>query len=70
MTTYFEMIDAVNDATTALERSYAEARLSGWIDCAKRHGVHWSGTDADIYSMRKHGDVPMCCGVLMTLNVI
>ncbi len=65
MATYFAMVDAVNEATTDDEPQYAEARLSGWIECANEHGVAWSGTDADRYTMHKHGDKPMCCGVLL-----
>ena len=65
MATYFEMVDAVNEATTDDARKYAEARLSGWIECANEHGVNWSGIEADRYTMAKHGDLPMCCGVLV-----
>lgn len=62
---YFDMVDAVNEATTEDARRYAEARLSGWIECANWHGVYWSGIDADNYTKAKHGDRPMCCGVLL-----
>ena len=65
MATYFEMVDAVNDAATDDARTYAEARLSGWIECANEHGVAWSGIDADLYTMAKRGDRPMCGGVLL-----
>ena len=65
MATYFEMVDAVNEATTDDARKYAEARLSGWIECANEHGVKWSGTEADRYTMAKYGDRQMCCGVLL-----
>lgn len=47
------------------ERRYAQARLTGWIQCAEEHGVPWSGTEADSYTMAKYGDRPMCCGVLL-----
>ena len=69
MATYFEMVDAVNDAQTDDARRYAEARLSGWIECANEHGVEWSETAANLYTAAKHGDRPMCCGVLLTANV-
>ncbi len=69
MTTYFEMGDAVNDAKTEDARRYAEARLSGWIECADAAGIRWSGIDADNYTIAKHGDLPMCCGVLLGPNV-
>ena len=69
MATYFEMVDAVNDATTEDDRRYAEARISGWIECANSHDVNWSGLDADNYTISKHGNRPMCCGVLLGPNV-
>lgn len=65
MATYFEMVDAANEAKTNDQRQYALARLSGWIECANEHGVAWSGIEADRYTMAKHGDKPMCCGVLL-----
>jgi hypothetical protein len=34
-------------------------------DRADEHGVKWSGAEADRYTMEKHGDRPMCCGVLL-----
>ena len=69
MATYFEMVDAVNDATTDDARRYADARLSGWIECADEHDVTWSCMAADNYTVAKHGDRPMCCGVLLRPNV-
>ena len=66
MKSYLQMIDAVNEAKSAHERGHAEARLSGWIECADFCGLEWSGIAADLYTMTKYGaDRPMCCGVLM-----
>lgn len=62
---YYQMVDAVNEATTERDHAYAEARLSGWIECAEYHRLHWSGISADQYTEHKYGDRPMCCGVLL-----
>lgn len=62
---YFEMIDVVNEAKTEREHDHAESRLSGWIECVEFFGKEWSGIDADRHTMRKYGDRPMCCGVLL-----
>lgn len=68
MATYFEMVDAVNDAKTEDDRRYAQARLTGWIQCANAHGVRWSGLDADEHTIFRFGSRPMCCGVLLDLK--
>lgn len=63
---HLEMVDAVNDAKDVAERSHATAMLNGWRECADRFGVRWSGAEADMYTMAKHGKHrPMCCGVLL-----
>ena len=63
---HLEMVDAVNDAEDVIERDRAEAMLSGWRECAVHSGSGWSGIEADLHTMAKHGaDRPMCCGVLL-----
>ena len=62
---HFDMVDAVNDAKTADERSIAEAELRGWRLAADYFGRGWSGIAADIHTMERHGaGVDMCCGVI------
>lgn len=63
---HLEMVDAVNDATDVAERSHAADMLAGWRECADHLGVGWSGIDADLHTMAKHGEhKPVCCGVLL-----
>lgn len=63
---HLEMVDAVNDAQDVVERDRAEAMLSGWRECTVHFGIGWSGVEADLYTMAKHGnDREMCCGVLI-----
>lgn len=63
---HFEMVDAVNEATTEAEHMAAIHRLAGWREAAEHFGRGWSGVDADLHSMEKYGaDTPMCCGVLI-----
>ena len=59
------MIDAVNEATTERDHAYAEARLSGYIECIEYFGLSWIGIAADNHTMNKYGDRPMCCGILL-----
>lgn len=62
---HYEMIDAVNNAATQTEHDAAELRLEGWRLAADHFGFFWSGVAADMHTMETHGDVDMCCGVLM-----
>ena len=62
---YLNMVDAVNEAKTERDHAHAEARLSGWIECADYFGLNWSGIAADRHTETKYGDRPMCCGVLL-----
>ena len=60
------MVDAVNEATTERERDKAELMLAGWRECAVYLEIGWSGIEADLHTMAKHGERrPMCCGVLL-----
>jgi hypothetical protein len=60
-----ELIDAVNDATTEYEHTYAMGVLAGWRDGLEHCGHRLSLIDADHHSMARFGDRPMCCGVLL-----
>ena len=65
MSTLYEMIDAVNEAKTDADYMRAQARLSGWLDCAEQHNIIWSAIRCDLHTMEKYGDdAPMTCGVL------
>jgi hypothetical protein len=55
-----ELIDAVNDAKTLVAHNDAESRLGYW-----RERNFWSGIEADVHTMNRFGDRPMCCGVLL-----
>lgn len=61
-----ELIDAVNDAKTEGEHQYADVFLQGWRAGVDDAGGYWSGTWADMHTMKRFGEErPMCCGVLL-----
>jgi len=63
---HFQMIDAVNNATTEYEHREAQHRLDGWRVAADYFGHGWSGIEADLHTMDVHGESTlMCCGVLL-----
>lgn len=62
MSLHTDLVDAVNNAKTDYEHTYADAYLQGW----RRATRDWSFAEADMHTARRFGDHrPMCCGVLL-----
>jgi hypothetical protein len=62
---HLAMVDAVNDAKTQIEHDIAQWQLAGWRKGVEDCGREWSGIEADLHSMARFGDRPICCGVLL-----
>ena len=65
MSKHTELIDAVNDAKTEYEHTYAEGVLAGWREGLEYCGRRWDFIEADEHSAERFGDRPICCGVLL-----
>jgi len=65
MTVHTDLIDAVNEAKTQAERDIADAKLEGWRKGVEDCGRKWDFIEADVHSMARYGDRPICCGVLL-----
>lgn len=64
---YFDMIDAVNEAKSEYEYSIYRAQLNGFIACAKHYKIRLpSVLESDLHSKGKYGsEAEMCAGVLI-----
>lgn len=65
MSRHTDMIDAVNDAVTEREHDAAIAKLQGWREGLLYCGWPCNLIEADLHTMQRFGDRPMCCGVLL-----
>jgi len=69
MSRHTELIDAVNDAKTQYEHTYADAFLRGWRAGQEEAGRRWDFVEADEHTMKRFGaERPVCCGVLLDVK--
>lgn len=65
MSRHTDLIDAVNDATTEYDHTYARGVLEGWRSGQAEVGYRWSFIEADEHTESRFPGRPYCCGVLL-----
>lgn len=62
---HIELVEAVNNATTEIEHSIADAKLHGFRLGLRHAGAKLNLADCDMFYIDQGIDRPMCCGVFL-----